>query len=118
MAAPGVPRKPHPTISRVQHLFNNNRMKNAESLRKTGRNVAEMFEPNEHVEVFDFSPIEEHMIRTNYERPNLNRRTGMVTPSRQIKNTSALGLPPKVPSAPVKKRKTRRHRANGRTRKN
>ena len=106
MSALVAPRKPHPTVSRI------NRMKNAESLRKTGRNVGEMFEPNENVEVFDFAPIEEHMARTNYERPVANIRAGMVTPPRQIKNTSALGVSRKVPGAPLKKRKTRRTRKN------
>ena len=93
-------------------------MNNAETLRKSGRNIAEMFEPNEHVEVFDFAPIEEHIARTKYERSAANIRAGMVTPPRQIKNASALGLPRKAPGAPVKKRKTRRHRATRRTRKN
>jgi hypothetical protein len=117
-AAPSAPQKVRPTISRVQHLLNRGRMENAEALRKSSRNVAEMFEPNEHVEVFDFSPVESHLARTNVERSAANRRAGMVTPPRQIQNTGTLALPRKVPGAPIRKRKTLRRRRNGRTRKN
>ena len=111
---PAAPQKHRPTISRVQHLLNRGRMENAEALRKAGRNVAEMFEPNEHVEEFDFSPVEAHMARTNLERSAANVRAGMVTPPRQIQNTSALALRRRMPPTPVKKRKTRRNRNNSR----
>ncbi len=107
MAAP--PSKSRPTISRVQHLLNMDRLRNAKALQKSGRNIAEMFEPNEHVEVFNFSPVESHFAKTNVERSTANIRTGMATPTKQIKYASVFG-PRKVPGTPVKKRKTmRRH---------
>jgi hypothetical protein len=112
-----APTKSRPTISRVQHLLNLDRIGNAESLRKSGRNVAEMFEPNENVEVFDFSPVETHFAKTNVEHSAANIRAGMATPTKQIKYSSILG-PRNVPGAPIRKRKTMRRRKNRHTRKN
>jgi hypothetical protein len=115
---PNAPKKNQRTISRVQNLYYNNRVNNAEKLQRYGRNVAEMFEPNEHVEVVNFTPTEKHMIETNYEHSRESVRAGMSTPPRQIKFTGPLALYPKAPNAPVKKRKTRCRRAKRHTRKN
>lgn len=106
MAAPGAPKK----AKQVEFKSMNVNAANMESLHKYGANVRNMFNRNEHVNVYELSPIEEFMARTNYERSAENIRAGMVTPVRQIQNTSALAPPREVPRAPIKKRKTRRNR--------
>jgi hypothetical protein len=118
LETPYAPKKKQPTMSRIQELYYNNRVKNAEKLQKNGRNVANMFQPNEpNVEVFNFTPTNEYMTKTNYEPSRESIRRGMSTPPRQIKFRGPLALYPKVPNAPMKKWKTRRHRVNRRTRK-
>ena len=117
-APPAAPRKHKKTMSRGRQLLKEEGPQPLLDLQRSGRKVAYKFRPNEHVELFELTPIEEHMARTNLERSAANVRAGMVTPPRQIKNTSALARSPKMPPRPVKKRKTRRSHGNSRTRKN
>lgn len=111
-APPYAPYKLPPSKTMAESMKVNEM--NWNSLKKSGRNISEMFERNENVEVVELSPIEEYFAQTNYERSAENIRRGMVTPKRQIQNTSALAVPRKVPAAPVRKRKTRRNRRQSR----
>jgi hypothetical protein len=114
MEPPGAPKKAPPTKKQMANMAISR--ENMNNLRRKGGNLKNMLEPNEIVEVFKFSPIEEHMARTHVERSAANIRAGMVTPTKQIQNTSALGIPRNPPGAPLKKRKSNSRRNQSKSR--
>jgi len=109
---PNTPKKNKTEKSRVKNLTNDERR----ALLKNGKNIKEMFEPNENV-----VNITHHSnFRPNFsaERPAENRRAGLVTPPRKtMVPWAAPGkLPGEPPSLPKRFRKTRR--ASRKVRKN
>lgn len=106
MSFPAAPKKEIKTQSRILDM---NR-KNIKNLRRSGKNVAEMFEPNEYVEQitnFKINP-------TNFiEHPIVAYREGMVTPIKQKKQTNPFGAYGQLPSESNSRRKqnTRRRKS-------
>jgi hypothetical protein len=106
-----APKKSKATYSRINRMNNKTR----KNMVRNGRNVANMFNNNENVEVVHFN------VNYSPEMPKQLVQAGLVTPQKPTRSVfGAVGsLPSNAPGAPVKlkrklfrkSRKTRKHRS-------